>query len=253
MNPEVPYSNTYNIDGSNSEMYVQPYFVSYSPNCPAFCSLYEGHAFDLTTLSEASHPALTRFSHQTGQVVIATNENSFAGETLLLTIECVASRQYFGYFKVEFEVTFTIPNGCLISFDNSNSLILEDQMIVWGEQTTMAPFEPYTYESEGQGCTGHVITYEAVELRKDGTTRPLPNEILFYPDTRVFEAKKCVLNDPDSLNDPECSNESLLPYTKQFKIVIIATLDTGFQTFTNTENQFTITITPDCRADTLSL
>lgn len=124
MNPEVPYSNTYNIDGSNSEMYVQPYFVSYSPNCPAFCSLYEGHAFDLTTLSEASHPALTRFSHQTGQVVIATNENSFAGETLQLTIECVASRQYFGYFKVEFEVTFTIPNGCLISFDNSNSLIL---------------------------------------------------------------------------------------------------------------------------------
>lgn len=62
-----------------------------------------------------------------------------------------------------------------------------------------------------------------------------------------------MVGDPNFASDPDCTDESILPYTKQYNIVIIATLQTEIQTFVNEDNVFKVTITPDCQADLLNL
>lgn len=116
---------------------------------------------------------------------------------------------------------------------------------------TVPPFEPYTYTSDN--CAGYTITYEAQQVTENGAMIPLPAEVQFFPNTRTFVAKKCVDGDADSMIDIECTDESILPYTKQFRIVVIATLQTDLQTFVNYDNEFDLVITPNCRSDTLSL
>ena len=97
-------------------------------------------------------------------------------------------------------------------------------MVVWGTDETTAPFAPYTYTSDN--CDGYTITYEAQQILSNGAKLPLPSEVLFYPDTRTFYVKKCVVGDPDFNNDSDCTDDSILPYTKQYNIVVIATLQT---------------------------
>jgi hypothetical protein len=135
----------------------------------------------------------------------------------------VASRQFGGYFSVQVELIFTIPNGCFADIDASKSLV-EDQMIVWGEIRTLDPFAAYTYTSDV--CDGYPITYEAVQKMKNGSFLPIPVEMLFYPDARRIRIKKCVNGDPNYAGDSECTDSSLIPYTKTYTIVIIATLTT---------------------------
>jgi len=175
------------------------------------------------------------------------------GTTLPLTIQCVANYNYglgFGYFNVEFEVTYTIPNGCIAQIDPSASYI-ERQIVVWGEEYIVPSFTPYTYTSDS--CPGFPITYEAQQRTASGALIPLPSELQFYPQDRMFVAKKCVSGDPDSQMDYECTDDSIMPYTKKYRIVVIATLTTDIQTFVNFDNEFDFVITPDCRDDTLSL
>ena len=75
-------------------------------------------------------------------------------------------------------------------------------------------------------CDGYTITYDAVQKMPNGSLLPLPKEILFYPDRRVIRMKKCVNGDPNYSYDSECMDEELIPYTKTYQIVLIATLVT---------------------------
>jgi len=100
------------------------------------------------------------------------------------------------------------------------------------------------------------FTYEAMQLLTDGSYAPLPSEITFNPLTRAFKAKKCVVGDPDFDLDNDCDDElgnMKMPYTKNYDLVVIARLTTDTQYFVDTSNVFTLTITPNCLADTLQL
>jgi len=178
---------------------------------------------------------------------------SYVGVNMPLTIECVVTRLYglgFSYTIDKFWLNFNIPNGCIAQIDPSASF-MDDQMVVWGTDEDNITFEPYTYTSDN--CDGYTITYEAQQILSNGAKLPLPSEVLFYPDTRTFYIQKCVVGGMYYDSDSDCTDESILPYTKQYDIVIIATLQTDLQTFTNEDNVFRVTITPDCTADMLSL
>ena len=221
-----PYDQTYLIDGTSNLLSIKPEFFALSMTCPTICTLYEGHADDPTILPQAADETFQSFNQFTGELIVATDNVNYMGVRLPLTIECVSNRMWgpgFGYFSVPFEITYTIPNGCIAQIDPSSSYI-EDQVITWGESLTVAAFDEYTYTSDN--CPGYTITYEAQQVTDNGAMIPLPTEVQFFPNTRTFVAKKCVASDPDSAIDIECTDESVLPYTKQFRIVIIATLQT---------------------------
>ena len=230
-------------------MSIKPDFFELSMDCPTICTLYEGNSLEPAGLPQASDPAYKSFNLFTGELIVATNKLSYAGTRHPLTIECVASRQVGGYLSVQFEIVFTVPNGCFAQIDHSASL-MEDVMIVWGEIKTLLAFSPYTYTSDV--CDGYPITYEAVQEMSNGSFLPLPVELQFYPDSRIFRAKKCVNGDPDYAADYECTDAQLIPYSKMYTIVVVATLTTDIQVFTNTKNRFELTVTPDCRSDTLA-
>jgi len=163
-----------------------------------------------------------------------------------LTIECVANRLPFCNAYYDFEVMYKIPNGCLVEMHASAPI--GNQGIVWGEEIVLPPFDEYTYTSDN--CDGYTITYEAMIRTVNNELRPLPAEIQFFPNNRTFIGRKCVPGYPETASDPDCLG---MPTTQKYKVVIKATLVTAIQVFTNTQNTFDFTITPDCRADTLML
>lgn len=218
----------YTIDGTNQPLSIMPTYFSLSTICPTICTLYEGHSPDLynvpSYLPQASDPSFQSFNQFTGELIVSTTNVNYAGLVMPLTIECVLSRMNgfgWGYFNTQFELQFTIPNGCIANIDPSASYI-EDQMLVWGEDMIVPAFEPYTYTSDN--CDGYTITYEAQQKLPNGSLFPLPNEISFNPLTREFYAKKCLSGDPNNYLDPECDTENVLPFTKEFQVVVIATL-----------------------------
>lgn len=123
-------------------------------------------------------------------------------------------------------------------------------MLVWGEQLDVSAFAPYTYISDV--CDGYPIIYEAMQKMPNGMYAPMPKEVSFNPITRTFTIRKCLLGHPSYDTDIECTS-NMMPYTMSYDIVVIATLTTDIQTFTDASNVFRVVITPDCRADTLQL
>lgn len=87
----------------------------------------------------------------------------------------------------------------------------------------MPAFEPYIYVSDV--CDGYDIRYEAMQLMPNGNYAPLPAEISFNPISRQFTVKKCVVGHPAFENDQECTS-NMMPYTKSYDLVVIATLTT---------------------------
>jgi len=163
-----------------------------------------------------------------------------------LTVECVANRQPFCNAYFDFDVQFKIPNGCVVKVHTPAPI--PNHSIVWGEEIVLAPFEPYTYTSDN--CDGYSFTYEAMVRQKNGDLRPLPQEIKFFPNNRTFVGSKCVQGRPETEEDLECLG---MPVTHRYTVVIKATLVTAIQVFTDTSIAFDFVITPDCRADTLTM
>lgn len=69
---------TYVIDQENpTTLTLTPQFLSFSPTCPAICSLYEVvDGADISMpylLPQASDPSFTSFDKRTGELVIQTN------------------------------------------------------------------------------------------------------------------------------------------------------------------------------------
>ena len=228
-----------------------PEFVAMSVDCPAICTLYEGYnSENPSSLPEASDPSFYSFNKFTGELVVKTKNTAYSGNVIPLTVECVANRQFMGYFSYAFQLDFNIPNGCSVTFNYSDSII-SDQMLVWGEQKSVPAFNTYAYNSHNV-CDGYTITYEAVQLLPTGLFVPLPSEITFNQSTRTFNIKKCVIGDPAFNLDRECTS-NMMPYTKPFNIVVVATIQTDLQTFSNSANRFRVVVTPDCRADALDI
>lgn len=121
--PPATYEQIYIIDGASQELSVKPQFFELSLNCPTICTLYEGLAEEPDGMPLASDPSFRSWNQFTGELVVATDKLSLAGTKQELTIECVASRQFGGYFSVQFELIFTIPNGCFANIESAASLI----------------------------------------------------------------------------------------------------------------------------------
>jgi hypothetical protein len=152
---------TYIIDGNSTPLSILPEFVAMSVDCPAICTIYEGYnSENPSSLPEASDPSFYSFNKFTGELVVKTKNVAYSGNVIPLTVECVANRQFMGYFSYAFQLDFNIPNGCAVTFNYSNSII-SDQMLVWGEQKTVPAFNTYTYNSHNV-CDGYTITYDAV-------------------------------------------------------------------------------------------
>ena len=116
------FEQVYMIDTNKNppdEMKIKPDFFELSMECPTICTLYEGNSLEPKGLPQASDPAYKSFNIFTGELTVATNKLSYAGTRHPLTIECVASRQVGGYLSVQFEVVFTVPNGCFATIDHT--------------------------------------------------------------------------------------------------------------------------------------
>jgi hypothetical protein len=119
------YEQVYVIDGLSTELSIKPQFFELSQNCPTICTLYEGLATDGLDagLPKASDPSFRSWNQFTGELVVATDKISYAGSKMELTLVCVASPQFGGFFSVPFELIFTIPNGCFANIDATASTI----------------------------------------------------------------------------------------------------------------------------------
>jgi len=119
------YEQVYVIDGLSTELSIKPQFFELSQNCPTICTLYEGLATDGLDagLPKASDPSFRSWNQFTGELVVATDKISYAGSKQELTLVCVASPQFGGFFSVPFELIFTIPNGCFANIDATASTI----------------------------------------------------------------------------------------------------------------------------------
>lgn len=242
---------TYTITQDGTPKSMMPEFWGMSMDCPTICTLYDAvegmDIYDPTSLPVASDPSFYSFDQFTGELVISTTNVAYSGNVINLVVECAASRMWGGYFSYPLSIYYNIPNGCTVNFDSSSSMV-DDQMLVWGEQLNVPAFAPYTYVSDV--CDGYGITYEAMQFMPNGNYAPLPQEIQFNPITRKFTVTKCLVGHPSFDTDIECTS-NMMPYTKAYDLVIIATLKTDIQTFTDNSNRFHVVITPDCRADTL--
>ena len=67
--------------------------------CPAICTIYEGwNSQEPWTLAQASDPSFVSFNQFTGELIVATANSAYAGNVIPLTVECVSSRQFGGFF-----------------------------------------------------------------------------------------------------------------------------------------------------------
>jgi hypothetical protein len=242
----------YVLDGG--EVQLTPQFSTTAPSCPVTCGLYEsdGRGAFLAYRRRRSAVPDILFNGKTGSISLWTEDRDLARKTVQFQVKCTASSNVpFGTFTDDFSVTFVEP-GCNSEITSSAALSIEKR---WGEGPGATSFEEYTFSTE---CDGDYSLRYRAKARQiiNGIPQPyladLPPEIAFDEASRTFAACKCNANcaSGSPADDAECTS---LAFTKQWEIKIIAELgDDDDVIAKNSAEAVTVTLSPDCSADTLT-
>jgi len=97
------YQQTYIISDPPIKKSIMPEFFALSMTCPVICTLHElldgADSSQPQLLPIASDPSFESFNQFTGELVISTTNQNYAGQEINLIVECASSRQYGGFFS----------------------------------------------------------------------------------------------------------------------------------------------------------